>query len=427
MHPVRVAESSLAYYKDTNLIIAALLHDTLEDCSLASYKEIYERFGEVVAHLVQALTKLKKESRAISVERIFKLAQSDARVLLIKLMDRLDNLSDLSKLARHRQISNATESMIYATVTEGIGLSALASQIRNKAFEVLYPRRYKQVHQAINEITKTNSPFFNEIEKEMMEIVGAKNCLRIFTELKTPFDFANPKTKVINILNKMYVLVDEPLNCYLALGKLHSKLPVIPSRFHDYLANPLGNGWQGLTTGVIAKGMSVELWITTYNHYIKNQFGIFAQADAKLAQTGSYQEFIDRFSDLLDDSEINLDQIFRAQYHQNTGLSNNQAIQVISPKGETVNLNLGAIVLDYAYAIPSEIGNSCVGAIINHQTKVSPFFRLPEGSIVEVLTDKHSNPNEKWLKLVVMPHSRKAIMSYLKRQEKLAKSSSTNS
>ncbi len=417
IHPVRVAQRCLEYLQDPHTLISALLHDVLEDCPGITSKDLKLHFGDDVTALVQALTKFKKESRHLSVGRILKLALKDSRVLLIKIIDRLDNLSDMHRLARSRQRENAAESVIFANVAEAIGLTNLAIEIRNLSFSILYPSRYKFVQKRIGEITVDNNQFYSKIEKDLWDIVGADmKCYKVFYELKTPFDFANPKHEIINILKRFYILMDSPLSCYLALGQLHSSLPVIPSRFHDYIANPLANDWQGLSTTLICQGITLEVWITSMKTYAKNQYGIYGSESHNLPQSKSYQQFITRFSSLFSDSEVELEDIFRNQYRSALYSDEGSQLQISTPKGRIIQMYLGASALDFAYSIHSDIGNSCAGAVINEKFRVEPSYQLQEGNIVDIITDRNVEPDYAWLNSVIMPHSRKEILGYLRRK-----------
>lgn len=417
IHPVRVAIICLEYVSDSVLICAALLHDVIEDTKI-DLDRLNAEFNQEVADLVKALTKFKQEARAISGKRILKLAQKDLRVLLIKIADRLDNLSDICMLSRKRQRVKAIESIIFASVAEGIGLDNLADNFRNRSFNLLYPRRYKIVQNEIDKIVQLNEPIYSKIKNLLWSVVGPENCRSIEYHLKTPYDFLSPKNHIINILKKFTLLTDNVLECYHVLGVIHTKMRAVPFRFHDYIANPLANGWRGITTTVICYGFTVQIVITTTEFDSQNQKGIFSLISKKIYHHENYKEFIEKFTGLLSEQDVNLYEIFKTY---NTGgqitwrSPSENFIQASTPMGKTLQFYVGATVLDFAFAIHSQIGLQCIGAIINQAYRVTPYYQIQEGDMVEIITDKDTIPDKNWLNKVVMPYSRKEIITYLKK------------
>ncbi|MBL0690877.1 MAG: bifunctional (p)ppGpp synthetase/guanosine-3',5'-bis(diphosphate) 3'-pyrophosphohydrolase [SAR324 cluster bacterium] len=424
IHPVRIAIRCLDFGADCPLICAALLHDVLEDTT-ADYPTIENEFGEEVAKLVKALTRFKKEERSISADRIFRLAQRDLRVLLIKIMDRLDNLLDLKFLSRSRQRKKATESIIYAAVAEGIGLKSLADEFRNQAFSVLYPLNYSRVMKEIEKICYSNQPLYNKVKNSLWSTLGTETCRNIDYELKEPYDFLDPNCHIINILRNFTLLVDNVLDCYHVLGILHTNLKTLPLRFHDYLTNPLANGLSGLETTVICHGLKVQIWITTTHLHAKNKRGIFNLISKKIYNSEQHQRFIEEFAELFSEKNLDLEDIFRSQKNPLNVIKwrspSENYFQVSTPKGKILQMYYGSTVLDFAFAIHSEIGLTCIGAIINESYRVESSYLLQEGNIVEVLTEKNATPDESWLKNVIMPYSRKEIMLHFRRSERESK------
>lgn len=422
IHPVRVAIHTLSFASDPIMVISALLHDTLEDTK-ASYENLMALFNAEIAEIVKALTRFKKEERNISAHRIFTLAKKDFRVLLIKMFDRLDNLSDLHKLARTRQRNNADESLIFGAVAEGLGLEDLADDFRNSAFKILYPRRFNQLKEEVSKLKETNRVLHESIQKSLCKEVGPELCRNVSIEFKTPFDFVMHSAAILNVLKSYTLTVDAKLDCYQAIGKLHLGFPVIPLRFHDYLANPLANGWQGLETSLIVHGLTVQVIITTAELDHQNRQGLFTLLNKKTYQANRYNACIEKFLSLFSEKNVSLEEVFRGNKNSfilPQGSFGNSFFQVSTPKGKILQMESGSTVLDFAYAIHTQIGETCAGAIINESFRVEPSYRLQEGNVVEVLTDKNLTPDKSWLKIAQTPHARKDILSYLRKNQKTA-------
>ena len=421
---------------DMATLQAALLHDVLEDTPV-THEEMREKFGEDVEMLVDGVTKLARDDvkefmsrddiNGQTVRKMFIVMARDIRVVLIKLADRLHNMRTLDVMKPEKQQRIALETMeIYAPLAHRLGIYHLKRDLEDLSFMYLKPDMYAEIVQRVKKrmpkveevINKARETLEERLQKENIpcRIKGrAKHYYGIYEKMqrkKLSFD------ELYDIL-AVRVLVSDVTTCYSVLGIVHALWVPIPGQFDDYIAQPKSNMYQSLHTTVMAFGVPIEVQIRTYemNHYA--EYGIAAHwvyksgstkkaikgLDAKLmwvrqaleaGQDGDSQEFMDVLkNDILLTSEL----------------------YVFTPDGKPLILPNGSTTLDFAYAVHTEVGNHCAGAMING--RIVPLnTQLHSGDMVKILTSPNSSPSKDWLKIVSSAKTRAKIRSYFKQSEK---------
>ncbi|MBC3804712.1 RelA/SpoT family protein [Acetobacterium fimetarium] len=435
IHPVSVAYILAEMQMDTETIVAAILHDVIED-TIYSYDYIKETFNENIADLVEGVTKIgrigfqsKEESQAENLRKMVLAMSKDIRVILIKLVDRLHNMRTLEYMRESKQIEKAKETLdIYAPLANRLGISTIKWELEDLALKYLDPEGYydlvhkikikKSAREAyIADVIKILS---REIEKvgTNAEIYGrSKHFYSIYRKMKNQ----HRSFDEIYDLIAVRVIVDSLKDCYGVLGVVHSQWTPIPGRFKDYIAMPKPNLYQSIHTTVMGpKGEPFEIQIRTREMHETAEYGIAAhwkykegRMDSKDNKYEVQMSWLRQMLELQRDSEdagelvetIKVDLL-------------NEEVYVFSPKGAVVPLPAGSCPLDFAYRIHSDIGNNCVGARVNN--KIVPLNSpLKSGDIVEVMTSKNSNgPSRDWLSFVRSPHARNKIKQYFKKEEK---------
>ncbi|OXS25548.1 MAG: (p)ppGpp synthetase [Acetobacterium sp. MES1] len=435
IHPVSVAYILAEMQMDTETIVAAILHDVIED-TIYSYDYIKEEFNQNIADLVEGVTKIgrigfqsKEESQAENLRKMILAMSKDIRVILIKLVDRLHNMRTLEYMREAKQIEKAKETLdIYAPLANRLGISTIKWELEDLALKYLDPEGYYDLVQKIKIKKSAREAYIadvievlsKEIEKvgTHAEIYGrSKHFYSIYRKMKNQ----NRSFDEIYDLIAVRVIVDSLKDCYGVLGVVHSQWTPIPGRFKDYIAMPKPNLYQSIHTTVMGpKGEPFEIQIRTREMHETAEYGIAAhwkykegRMDAKDNKYEVQMSWLRQMLELQRDSEdagelvetIKVDLL-------------NEEVYVFSPKGAVVPLPAGSCPLDFAYRIHSDIGNSCVGARVNN--KIVPLNSpLKSGDIVEVMTSKNSNgPSRDWLTFVKSPHARNKIKQYFKKEEK---------
>ncbi len=433
IHPVMVGESLIDLGLDSSTIIAALLHDVLEDTPVTE-QEIKDKFGSEVLEMVKALTKLNRldfnsqeEEQAENIRRLFFAMAKDIRVLLIKLADRLHNMRTLKHLPPAKQLKKAKETLdIFAPLAGRLGISSIKTELEDLAMKYIYPDDYNFLAQMIDikrdERMKLVEKLGGIIEQRLKEsgIKGEvrgrpKHFYSIYKKMKTQgktFD-------QIYDLVAVRVIVESIRDCYTILGDIHSIWKPIPGRFKDYIAMPKPNLYQSLHTTVMTNfGQIFEIQIRTYEMNKVAEYGIaahwkykegkdaFDEMDAKLS-------FIQQVMDVQGELKDSLEFVDTLKLN----VTSNE-IYVFSPKGDVFDLPIGATCLDFAYRLHSAVGNKCVGAKIN--SKIVPLnTTLSNGDVIEILTSNNSKgPSRDWLKVVQTPNAKAKIRAFFKKAMK---------
>ncbi|HLA82246.1 MAG TPA: bifunctional (p)ppGpp synthetase/guanosine-3',5'-bis(diphosphate) 3'-pyrophosphohydrolase [Thermoleophilia bacterium] len=435
-HPVGTASICVDLGLDTATIVAALLHDVVEDTSM-SMEAVREQFGDEVALLVDGVTKLSQmsfrtteEEQAENIRKMIIAMAKDIRVILIKLADRLHNMRTLSYLGKEKQIDKSKETLeVYAPLAHRLGIESIRWELEDLAFATLHPRKYAEVQRMVAQRRADREADMEEaraiLNKELLnvgiqaEIAGrAKHFYSIYDKMVRKGKEFNE----IYDLTALRVLVMSVKDCYAALGIIHSIWKPLPGRFKDYVAMPKFNMYQSLHTTVIGpQGKPLEIQIRTYEMHETAQYGIAAHWMYKEGRSGAQKaggeveklqwlrQIMDWQSETKDSGEF-MDSLRIDLFHDE--------VYVFTPKGEVKSLPAGSTPVDFAYAIHTDVGHHCVGAKVDGRI-VPLTYRLQSGDIVEILTSKTSQgPSRDWLQFVASSGARNKIRQWFKRERR---------
>ena len=431
IHPLAVAEIVVEIGLDTDAILAALLHDCLEDTD-ASFDELVRLFGRTVAELVEGVTKLTRvnystteEQQMENLRKMFMAMSKDIRVILIKIADRLHNMRTLEYQSGPKQISKSTETMeIYAPLAHRLGMQKLKWELEDLSLQYLDPEGYHQIMDYLAEHKDSDNRFMQGIQMkitERLESVGIhgtiygriKHVYSIYRKLKD-------QHKTIDELYDLYafrVIVDDIPDCYNVLGHIHDLFNPVPGRFKDYISTPKPNMYQSLHTTVIGtEGIPFEVQIRTWKMHETAEYGVAAHWKYKQGGQGAGEEkefeWVRRLLESQQDTEAE-DYIHSLKVDMF-----NDEVFVFTPKGKVISLPAGSTPIDFAYAIHSAVGNSMVGAKVNN--RIASFdMQLKNGDIVEVLTSKSAKgPSRDWLKICKSNQARIKIKQWFKKEKR---------
>jgi GTP diphosphokinase / guanosine-3',5'-bis(diphosphate) 3'-diphosphatase len=430
-HPVGVAQICAGMRLDTDTLCAALLHDTVEDTS-ATLEEVREEFGEEIAALVDGVTKLtgmnfesRDERQAENYRKMMVAMATDVRVILIKLADRLHNMRTLGALPKQKQTLKSHETLeIYAPLAHRLGIHAIKWELEDLAFATLHPRKYAEIKQLVaqqrdereNYVTEAGEFLSEELEEVgiQAEISGrAKHFYSIYTKMAKKGREFNE----IFDLTAMRVIVGSVKDCYGAIGVIHSLWKPLPGRFKDFVAMPKANMYQALHTTVIGpEGKPLEIQIRTEEMHKLAEYGIAAHVAYKEGGRGDPQREKMTWLRQLVEAEGEQDP---AEFLESLKVDLfEDEVFVFTPKGEVKSLSAGSTPLDFAYAVHTDVGHSCVGAKVNGAI-VPLHYQLRSGDIVEVLTAKQKRaPSLDWLKLVRTSRARNKIRAWFKEERR---------
>jgi len=416
---------------DTETLCAALLHDTVEDTS-ASLEEIEAEFGEEISQLVDGVTKLtgmnfesRDERQAENYRKMMVAMATDVRVILIKLADRLHNMRTLGALPKQKQTLKSHETLeIYAPLAHRLGIHAIKWELEDLAFATLHPRKYAEIKQLVAQQRDEREAYVaeaGEFLSEELEEVGieaeisgrAKHFYSIYTKMAKKGREFNE----IFDLTAMRVIVGSVKDCYGAIGVIHSLWKPLPGRFKDFVAMPKANMYQALHTTVIGpEGKPLEIQIRTEEMHKLAEYGIAAHVAYKEGGRGDPQREKMTWLRQLVEAEGEQDP---TEFLESLKVDLfEEEVFVFTPKGEVKNLSAGSTPLDFAYAIHTDVGHSCVGAKVNGAI-VPLHYQLRSGDIVEVLTAKQKRaPSLDWLKLVRTSRARNKIRAWFKEERR---------
>lgn len=432
-HPIEVARILASMHMDHQSIIAAMLHDVIEDTDLDK-ATIAENFGEEVAELVDGLSKLDQikfenrvEAQAENLRKMMLAMARDIRVILIKLADRLHNMRTLSALSIEKQRRIARETLeIYAPIANRLGMNNFRIEFEDLGFAYLYPIRYRVLKEAVRKARGNR--------KEIIQTLEANLKNRLEQENVFPFVIMGREKHLYSLYKKMRkkdlslseimdvyalrVLVDKVDTCYRVLGVVHNLYKPVYGRFKDYIAIPKANGYQSLHSTVLGPfGVPIEIQIRTEDmdrmaengiaaHWLyKSDTGSTSDAEARAREwlksileiqkhTGNSSEFIEHVKvDLYPDE-----------------------VYVFTPDGDILSLPNGATAVDFAFAVHTDVGNTCIAAKIDRRL-VPLSTRLSSGQTVEIITAEGAHPNPGWLSFVVTGKARSSIRHWLKTQQ----------
>lgn len=428
-HPVAVACILANLHLDVPTLLAALLHDVVEDTGVA-ISELRERFGTQVSELVEGLTKLDKielqtavQAQAENVRKMLLAMSQDVRVILVKLADRLHNMQTLGvmKSAKQKRIAHETLD-IYAPIANRLGLNVIYQELEDLSFKYIYPNRYKVISKAImtarGNRKEVISKILESIKKQLADADIEADVEGREKHLYSIYKKMTGKTIKLSQVSDIYgfrVLVKDTATCYLTLGSLHSLYKPIPGKFKDYIAIPKVNGYQSLHTTLFGPfGTPIEVQIRSIAMHNIAQAGVAAHwlyktTDAHLTklqqQTHQWLQRLVEIQTESDDSHEFLE-------HFKVDLFPDE-VYVFTPKGNILALPRGSTAVDFAYAVHTDVGNCCVAVKINHE--LAPLrTEMQNGDHVEIITSALAKPNPAWLNYVVTGKARSHLRHYLK-------------
>ena len=427
-HPIEVARILAEMRMDHETIAAAILHDTIEDTSVTK-EQVTERFGGEIAELVDGVTKLDKmrfrsrqEAQAESFRKMMLAMARDLRVILIKLADRLHNMRTLSVMRPEKRRRIAEETLeIYAPIAQRLGMNAVKSELQDLGFKSLHPWRYEILRRRLKKLRGNRKGEVQKIKKSLeLRLKQESIPCKVVGRIKSPYSiFRKMRAKELSFDEVMDVygfriVVDGVNACYQTLGAVHNLYKPVTGRFRDYIAIPKANGYQSLHTVLFGPyGSPIEIQIRTKDMDQVAEKGIAAHWVYKTAHKPSGAEMRAR-EWLLGLLEMQKQAGSSVEFleHVKVDLFPDE-VYVFTPRGEIVQLPRESTVVDFAYAIHTDVGNQCVAARIDKEL-VPLRTRLKSGMTVEVLTDAGARPSPGWLDFVVTSKARAAIRHYLK-------------
>ena len=434
-HPVAVAEIVAQLGLDTDSICAALLHDTVEDCSEKTNLDILTKmFGKEVSMLVDGLTKIiqvqiadKEEAHIENIRKMLLAMNRDIRVIFIKLCDRLHNMRTLAAKKEDRQRAIALETMyIYAPLAHRLGIQRIKQELENLSLFYLDPIGYEEVHSSIDSKFGQSRTFLEDAKKYIEEKLTENHIhFRLEGRVKSVYSLYRKMYTFNKAFDEIYdfyavrIIVDTELECYTALGLVHEMFKSIPGRFKDYISTPKPNLYRSLHTTVIGRsGIPFEVQIRTEQMHEEAEYGIAAHWKYKTGEKSgqSIDEKLRWIAQLLESDENTRDpdefiHSFKTDiFHDETF--------VFTPKGDVISLPQGSTTIDFAYAIHSAVGNKMTGAKINGV--IVPIDRTPQnGDIIEIITQGASKgPSRDWLKIVKTGQARSKIRQWFKKEKR---------
>ncbi len=428
-HPIAVARILADMHLDPQAIIAAILHDVVEDTSV-SITDVEEKFGEEIALLVDGVSKLdqiqfrsRAEAQAESFRKMMLAMIEDIRVILVKLADRLHNMRTLDAMSVEKRKYIARETLdIYAPIANRLGIHRMKIELEDLSFRHLYPFRYRVIANALNKTKGSQRQIVKRIGDEFVKTLKNEGIDAEVTgrekHLYSIYKKMSEKNRMLSDVADVYgfrIIVDDVNACYQTLGLIHGLYKPMPGRFKDYIAIPRQNGYQSLHTTLFGpKGLPIEVQIRTQHMDRVAESGVAShwqyKADdktdaspqrrarewlanlAELQRSGTSEEFLESVKvDLFPDK-----------------------IYVFTPKGDIMPLPKGATAVDFAYAVHTDVGNRCVAAKVD-RILVPLRTQLENGQTVEVITSRGSTPNPNWLSFVRTAKARSAIRNHMKK------------
>jgi guanosine-3',5'-bis(diphosphate) 3'-pyrophosphohydrolase len=433
-HPVAVALILARMRLDANTLMAALLHDVLEDTEV-NKEQLMERFGEEVAELVDGVSKLtqikfetREHAQAENFRKMVMAMSKDIRVILIKLADRLHNMRTLSSLPAPKRARIANETLeIYAPIANRLGMHAFRLEYEALGFLALYPMRYRILSKVIKSAKGDSRKIVAEINSKLskrLKLLGLRPFLLMSREKHLYSIYKKMRQKQLSFAEVMDIYgfrltVESVDMCYRVLGALHNLYKPLPNRFKDYIAIPKANGYQSLHTTLFGpQGVPIEIQIRTQAMDQMAENGIAAHWLYKTGDVNSNEAQLRARAWIKGVLEMQRSASSSVEFIENVKIDLfPDEIYVFTPKGAIMELPTGATPVDFAYAVHSDVGNACVAARINR--KLTPLSSvLLSGQTVEVITAKGARPNPSWLHFVVTGKARSNIRHFMKTQRR---------
>lgn len=424
-HPVEVAGILTKFKLDSVSIIAGLLHDTVEDTD-TTVEEVRELFSDQVAQIVDGLTKLAKieqksanNKQAENFRKLLLAMSEDIRVLLIKLADRLHNMRTLHFCAPEKRARIARETLdIYAPLAERIGMQEVKSELEEIAFAELHKEAHDSIVARLNFLREKDSNLVPKIIEQLQKDMEENGIKAVVSgREKTPYSIwrkmqqKNASFEQLSDIMAFRIIVDDVATCYQALGIVHSKYHMVPRRFKDYISTPKPNGYQSIHTGVIGpENTRIEIQIRTHEMHEIGEKGVAAHWAYKQGQKAEGKNFrwIRELLEILEQASN------PEEFLENTKLEMyNDQVFCFTPKGDLIGLPVNSTPVDFAYAVHSSVGDTCVGAKINGEIRPLRTV-LQNGDQVEILTSKAQHPSTEWERFVVTGKAKAAIRRYVR-------------
>jgi guanosine-3',5'-bis(diphosphate) 3'-pyrophosphohydrolase len=436
-HPVAVADILAGYRLDTASIATGLLHDVIEDTPV-KLPEIEARFGKEIAGLVDGVTKLTRlelqSDRTKQAENFRKLVLAmsrDIRVLLVKLADRLHNMRTLHFVRdedRRKRIARETME-IYAPLAERIGMDQVKNELQTLAFMQLDPEAYGTIQARLNFLRGQGADVIDEVRLELIKVVRDAGVETVEVQGREKSSWSiwekmhrrNVAFEQLSDIMAFRVVVQTKADCYAALGAIHSAYPVIAGRFKDYISTPKSNGYQSLHTGVTLReprNQKIEIQIRTDDMDDIAENGVASHWIYKTPGVRSDKKDIQRFRWVQDLLEILENSSSSDEFLENTKLElYGDQVFCFTPKGQLIQLPSGSTPVDFAYAVHSQVGDTCVGAKVNG--RLLPLrHQLQNGDQVEIMTARGGTPSPQWERFVVTGKARARIRRFIHQEQR---------
>ncbi len=436
IHPLAVAEILLGLGMDYQSIVAAMLHDTVEDTPY-TIEELTDDFGESVAVIVDGVTKLGQlqfsdyrtieEQQAENIRKMFMAMNKDIRVIIVKLADRLHNMRTLEFVSPQKQRDKALETLeIYAPIAHRLGIRSIKDELEDRSIRFLDPVAYANIEEKLKDFSKTGNEFLQNTQKQIIDRVK-KLC---------PSATISGRIKSVHgIYRKMYmqgkqfdeiydiyavrIIVDNLIDCYNCLGLIHDMYRPLPGRFKDYISTPKPNGYQSLHTTVLGRdAIPFEVQIRSVDMHKTAEFGIAAHWKYKLGVNSNNAAF---------DSGLKwIREMLEAQQQGEGEIVSSiktdlipEEVFVLTPKGDVINVPQGSTVIDFAYAIHSAVGNKMTGAKVDGRI-VALDYQVKNGEICEILTSQQQGkgPSRDWLNIAKTSKAKNRIRSWFKNERR---------
>ena len=432
-HPLAVAEIVAELELDTDSIIAALLHDCIEDTG-ATHEDIAKLFGAPVADLVEGVTKLtrvqytsKEEEQMENLRKMLMAMAKDIRVILIKICDRLHNMRTMEYQSPRKQKEKALETMeIYAPIAHRLGMQRIKWELEDTSLRYLDPVGYKEISDELAARSAAHEEFLATVQRRIQERLDAEGIhCTIYGRVKHAYSIYRKmytQNKTMDEIFDLYafrVIVDDIPECYNVLGVIHDLFNPVLGRFKDYIGTPKPNGYQSLHTTVIGRdGIPFEVQIRTWEMHHTAEYGIAAHwkykqgmANAKLGTEEAF-EWVRKL--LESQQDVDAEEFVRTM---RVDLFSDEVF-VFTPRGDVINLPAGATPIDFAYNIHSAVGNAMTGCKVNGRI-VTFDYQLQSGDIVEVITSKSAHgPSRDWMKICKSNEARNKIKQWFKKERR---------
>ncbi len=432
-HVFEVGMNLASFSMDPTTIAAGILHDVIEDTDITE-AAIEKEFGKEIVGLVNGVTKLGKlkyrgeERHVESLRKFFLASVQDIRVVVIKLADRLHNLSTLESLPPEKQKRIALESIeIHAPLAYRLGMGRLTKEIEDLAFPFAFPKEYKMVEELLKQRKKTDEKYVEKVYKSLKKELAKQGIKDIKTEYRIKHKYSlyrKLQRKAMDIdtiydIVALRVIVPNVEDCYRTLGLIHTMWRPLPGRIKDYIALPKTNGYRSIHTTIFTgDGGIAEIQIRTPEMHLQSEYGIASHFIYKQNQRGKKKQHDINQPDWLETlTELQKDEQKTSQFMNNLHTDFfTDRIFVFTPKGDVIDLPKGSSVIDFAYAVHSDVGNHAQGARINNKFSALKTI-LNNNDIVEIEQSAQAKPSAKWLDYAQTTLARRHINKYLKENE----------